>query len=294
MLKKITLYFFIALFCLEITLHLASWSMRFLTDSSIENLESSSNSKQIYKIMVLGESTSYGLLLKDRLKDAYPYKLAKLLGKNRKNIQFHIMNLSYPGQTSDSVLNVFEENFHRYKPNLVISQFGANDTNAALNLLLNMKIFGIPVPASLKKVKIFKFLLLKYLYIKEQKHLINKGEDGHFLFYNPKFKGIKSNSQYFNETFNNYQKIIDVTKQYNTPFVMLTYFTAPPETYNLLWQMQKKNEVHYIDLRLTPRERAAGLYSEDNWHPNEKGHNLIALKLAYFIKSYTNYFFKGF
>ncbi len=273
---------------LELTFSVFGWGTKWIAS---KNNDSSAMSSKVFKIMILGESTSYGVYLKNRLNDAYPYLVASLLSNSRKETEFRVINLSYPGQVSDSILNLFNHHFFKDKPDLVICHFGVNDTSYALNPFLQMKIFGTSAPRFLQNIKTIKFIMLASLYLKNH-NKISRTDEGGFIFHDKHLVNSKSTPDYLVNTQNNYQHILDSIKEHNIPYLMISYFDAPEEVYEMLENIQRINKGHYLNLNVQKFFIGKDIYAEDMWHPNSKGHLLIADRVVELINSDTHYFLK--
>mgnify|MGYP000712017280 CR=1 FL=1 len=276
----------------EVSLQVLGLGVTFFTNRDNETAITQTAGKKIFKILVLGESTSYGMLLKNRLQDAYPYQVAKFLKDKRRDIDFQVINLSYPGQTSYSIANTLERNLKKYKPNLVICHFGVNDSDPVLNPFLQLKFYHLSIPTFIKKIKTFKLITLSYLYFKNRKN-ISQGLEGQFIFENRALNNGQHDFSYVEESKKTYHQILSTIKSQNIPYLMLSYFHTYENIFTLLASVQKENNAHYVNLKLKDREKLQDLYAEDLWHPSIKGHTHIARKIIQLLKENTPYFFKA-
>jgi lysophospholipase L1-like esterase len=284
--KKIFLYSLILLISFEISLHALGFVSKYLSGPKKQVQDSN-----YAKILVLGESTSYGLLLKDRKASSYPSLLEGLINDGDFPKKVDVINVSTPGIVSDSINHSLERNLETYKPDLVICHFGVNDSNPALNPFLEQTIFGVKVPWGLTKVKTLKLIMLGGMYLKNREN-IKVGNDGHFVFHNEQNKKAKKDHIYFERTIHNYQSVIDKLNQKKIPFIMISYFDAPLEFYKLLDDLSTKNKAHYVNMRINEDKKTSKLYANDLWHPSEQGHKYMAKKLYKYINSRKNDFFR--
>jgi lysophospholipase L1-like esterase len=79
-----------------------------------------------YRILCVGDSSTYGLGSSDRERRSYPSQLQRILSSaNASRVQ--VVNLGLPGINSSQALAVLESNLDRYRPNLVLACAGMND-----------------------------------------------------------------------------------------------------------------------------------------------------------------------
>jgi lysophospholipase L1-like esterase len=290
--QKSALIFFVTIVGLELILQSIGFVMRMATVNEVGRALDENIKNKIFRVMVLGESTSYGVLLEERLRDAYPFLLVKKLNALQEDLRVVVTNYSYPGQISDSVKEVFKQNFRQLKPDLVILHFGVNDTNIALNPYLKMSLLGWEIPSSLHNIKLVKLAMISHSYMSGKRKFYTKGRDGQFVYYNKNLEGHESYNDYFDQSYLNYKEIVEVLKNTSTSYLMLSYFTGPEEIYNLLRTIKEEYNSHYIDLKLEETEENKSLFADDEWHPSKKGHEVIAQKIIVYIKEHRDYFFK--
>ena len=243
---------------MELSLHGTGYFVRNKTKKKILN-------KGTNHILVLGESTSYGLMLPNRLTMSYPNLIQKNLNKIHQDKKFEVINLSYPGQTSFSILDNLELNLLKYKPRFAILHFGVNDINPALNPISHLSFFT--------KIKLLKLIYFSYLYFNFQEK-IHEGDHGEFIFYDPDAKDSFTNQEYLQNTMPNYLEVIRLLKKYSVPAVMINYYKSPKVVNELLFKVSQEQNLHLIDLQ--KNKNADQLMSKDNWHPNKEGHKEIA------------------
>ncbi len=289
MIKKMIFIIVFSLILFELGLNAISFGLGFFGSNYDQSKEKVGGKKKIFKIMVLGESTSYGLFLKDRKREAFPFVIKEKMSKLFPDTTFEIINLSYPGQISDSIYSQLEFSLKRYNPSLVICQFGTNDSNPALNPFLQVKFFNMLVPVFLKKIKIVKLAMLSYFYLK-YKNSVSLGGDGHFIFYNKEFENKNGTEEYYVESKKNYQEIINLINKYEKPYLMLSYFNAHDITYKLLLDVKIANNAHYLDLKLPVDENNQFFFADDGWHPSIEGHKYIAGKTVEYILNHRDHF----
>ncbi|MBI3379906.1 tetratricopeptide repeat protein [Candidatus Gottesmanbacteria bacterium] len=82
-----------------------------------------------YRIMTLGESTTYG----GGGENAWPRQLEHILNSTYPKFKFSIVNAAVPGVKTSEILSNMESKLNTYKPNMVISMIGINDDSSGIN-----------------------------------------------------------------------------------------------------------------------------------------------------------------
>lgn len=230
--------------------------------------------KHQLRILVLGESTSYGLLLPSRTEQAYPYLLKKSLQEILPQKEISLVNASVPGQTSFSILRSLDYNLASHQPHLVITHFGVNDANYALTPYGQYSF--------LSHSKLFKLVYFSYLYLRYQEKVF-LGENGEFVFWDKDQDSTSQRVDYVERTSPNMRTILERLKRTKAKVIGLNYFKAPEMVYELINAEMNRAELPLIDLREIDSE---GILSEDNWHPSIKGHQVIKDKILKFIQEH--------
>jgi len=229
------------------------------------------------RILAIGESTTYGLGV-DRDK-AYPALLERML-QERSGTKVVVFNTGVPGQTSTSIVRSVDYQLHKYRPDIVISMFGVNDTNEALNDVSSRLLFGFYVPDAVAHLRVFKLATIVRDYALSGTIL---KEDGAWSFFDPAQqapKGVwRPNLYYRRQVELNYGDVIDIIRAYGARLVMTSYMRADPRLRQLLERIARDKDVPYLELysRETDRDE---YFNDDRFHPNERGHEVIATKLA--------------
>ena len=79
-----------------------------------------------FRIVVLGDSLAFGIGLSDR--EVWPRVLESALNKNQDDFEFEVINAAVPGYTSVQGLTYLKANGLKFKPEIVITCFGLNDS----------------------------------------------------------------------------------------------------------------------------------------------------------------------
>jgi lysophospholipase L1-like esterase len=120
-----------SILCFLIFLELFFWIGSWITQGTqfLENIRLS-GTKDVYKIMCIGESTTYlgG-------KDSYPSQLERFLNTHGQGKRFVVINQGMAGATSTSILSHLDQWLTNYKPDMVIAMVGINDSDDTRQLL---------------------------------------------------------------------------------------------------------------------------------------------------------------
>lgn len=143
--KKILLIFLgflMALIILEITMQAAGFSMLYYRD--YKNNKALKN-KSKYKIMCLGESTTYG---------GYPKELQKILNQKYSG-KFTVIDCGIPATNLDSIFKMLNHNIAKYHPDGVVCMMGINDGIVSFESGINNPCLK---NSKLKTFKLFNFI----------------------------------------------------------------------------------------------------------------------------------------
>jgi lysophospholipase L1-like esterase len=228
------------------------------------------------RILAIGESTTYGLGVEPGM--AYPKQLERLLNQHvSKGVT--VINMGVPGQTSTSILRSIDYQMQKYRPHLVISLFGVNDTNEAVNDLSSQIAFGFYVPEYVARLRIYRLTSLMKDYLLHSPSL--KG-NGAWIFYDPgqtNPDGSWIHNPYYQRQLEfNYNTIIEKVRSHGARMVMLSYLRSDRWVRDLLEDIAENNNVDYIDL-FSPEMHTSEFFTDDNFHPNENGHQVMAEKV---------------
>ncbi len=111
----------ISLLLLEVALRVGGGLFLFLQEQANRH---SLQKGSTYTIVAFGESTT-GL----GGKDSWPSQLEKILNQSDIGITFSVINKGVPGTTSTNILEKTEAIIQEYKPQMIISMMGVNDTS---------------------------------------------------------------------------------------------------------------------------------------------------------------------
>lgn len=261
---------------LECTLRLAGWVL--LLPHRLDK-ESGSEAGNEFRILAIGESTTYGLRVKPD--QSYPKQLERMLNTSFSDRRFVVKNIGVPGQTSSSILRSIDSQLQKYKPDLVISLFGINDTNEVLNDFSTRFIFGsVYVPRWIADMRVYKlFSMTKDFLV----HSPDVKKDGVWLFYdqsqvNPD-GNLLCNEFYLKQLALNYKDVIDKVLRHHAEIMMISYVHRPNCFHELFDKVSTERNVVYLDLFIPDKERHNALFVKDRWHMSELGHRIIAERI---------------
>ncbi|MEK6916611.1 MAG: GDSL-type esterase/lipase family protein, partial [Nanoarchaeota archaeon] len=147
--QKIVLIFlgiFLGLLIIELSLRGAGLIlMQFQKQSSSEN-------KENYVILTIGESTTAGYY------NSWPRELERILNNRSRNIKFSVINEGRSGTNTALILSRLDEQLDKYNPDMVITMMGVNDEGYEYtqdNYIKNIKFI-------FKQLRIYK--LTRYIF----------------------------------------------------------------------------------------------------------------------------------
>ncbi len=101
-----------------------------------------------YRILCLGESTTAG---------PYPSYLADILNEQNSDVHFTVFNEGIGGTDTAMILAQLERNIDNYKPHMIISMLGINDTKETPKFKENLKMKIILI---FKNLRVYKLIVL--------------------------------------------------------------------------------------------------------------------------------------
>lgn len=128
------------------------------------------NIQGAYRIITLGESTTAGMF-KKRQDISWPYQLQERLIQSESNPPVSVLNLAEPGTNSAQQIQRLEKYLESYRPHLVISMLGINDSVVPRFIVEKspLQLFKLARLARHELVKVFPKLAPEY-YFRLQKN----------------------------------------------------------------------------------------------------------------------------
>jgi lysophospholipase L1-like esterase len=258
---------------LEATLRLGGFLLllpRYLTQNAAQESETE------FRILAIGESTTFGFGVGPE--KAYPKRLEQLL-RERKGLDVTVINTGVPAQTSTSILRNIRYQLEKFRPHLVISLFGINDTNEALNDLTSRIAFGCYVPEFVANLRVYRLACIVKDYAL---HAPAVEDHGAWVFFDPAQRGPGGewieNPFYREQLELNYEAIIEVVRSSGSRMAILSYLYPKHELHEFLAGIAEKNGVPYIDL-CSEDTSSPDFFTRDGFHPNERGHEVMAERI---------------
>lgn len=264
----------------------------------------STQDKNSYTILCIGDSSTYGIGATDIEQFSYPVLLENLLKKNNPEMHYNVINKGLPGINSSQVLNRFSNNILEVNPDLVIMQVGVNDwwnleesnimkyynENFIRKLLLGAELI-------INRLKLYQFFKLVFV----SDNVSNESENLD--------NNISSLKEELNiAQFNNENKSKGFWFSYSDPMKTVALYHALNENITKIVQLAEKNHISiifmkyhiggewhmasghlskiytqlnvpFIDNKISFEEakrKGLNVFGNDNWHPGDLGYSLIA------------------
>lgn len=258
-----------------------------------KKLPTAGEDRTTYKILCLGDSSTYGYGASDVKKFSYPSQLQTILEKKIPSQHFKVINLGIPGMNSSQVLNRLRENILRYDPDLLIIMAGINDPwNLEESTILKFYNTGIlkktflNIGYALNKLKLYRFVKLVLISRELNKpktapRIIpfnSKSREKGFIF-SPRSAPEKSSVLYYSIKWN-IKEMLRTAQDYNLDILFMKY-------HNIGWGRPEKiihQTYHELDMTVVDNEKlfaeterlGIDIRGNDGWHPNDLGYLLIA------------------
>ncbi len=283
MMKNILAFFFGLLLCLlwiELLFRIFAWGYR---------LEVPTPDRGAYRILCIGDSSTFGYGSRDLQQESYPAQLEKILRQNNQQ-PVQVINCGLPGINSSQALSIFKSRAGKIKPDLVLVCVGVNDP---WNLISSRVLERYEAPAMkriflkgiyyFQQLKLFRFIYLNWISFQK-----NREEKEPVPDFNEKTveknQKLMPDSSKFEKALeanwtNNYLEFLKVSEEHHCRVFFLEY-------HNEGW-MKPVSKIHSIYSKLDlPRiplfalfqrldENSIPVRGEDGWHPNSLGYSLM-------------------
>jgi lysophospholipase L1-like esterase len=241
-----------------------------------------------YRILCIGDSSTYGLGSSDRERQSYPSQLQRILSSaNASRVQ--VVNLGLPGINSSQALDVLESNLERYRPNLVIACAGVNDPwNMTGSHLLTHYRAGF-----FRKIELRARYWIENLRIYRFVKLCLRGRKRRF-----DAETVASNDELMPdrreqraalalELKENLGAMRLAAEEHGASIVFLEYHSdgwSNPEIE--IHRIYRELQLSFVPLHDYFREldrQGRPIRSEDAWHPNDEGYRLLAERVSNYL-----------
>lgn len=254
--------------------------------------------KDIYRILCIGDSSTYGVGASDVNKFSYPSQLQKILNEKVPNRKFDVVNLGIPGINSSQVLNRFRNYLSKYNPDLVIVMIGINDPwnleesnilkfyneNIFKKMYLSMELF-------LNRLRLYQFFKLvlisnkfkspQYISFPEQElKLPDYNDESRSKSFNLSVRDPMKASALYTAIDNNITALKFIADDNRVNIIFMKYHNGgwgSPE--KVIHQTYAKLNIPVVDnVTIFQKAKKLGLNvrGNDGWHPSDLGYLLIA------------------
>ncbi len=243
---------------------------------------------QSYRIVCIGDSTTYGIGASDRDEFSYPSQLQKILDNNIPDKRYEVINLGIPGINSSQTLNRYTGNISELRPDTVIMMVGINDPwNFEESTIFKyydmnfMKKLNAQAELMLSHLKVYQFFRLLYvssaLRDMEVPAFDKEGKRRAVEFFNDDPGKSKA---FIDALVNNIAELKRISENNHINIVFMKYHTVGwgrPEV--LIHNTYSQLKVPVVDNESMFRQalqRGLNVFGSDRWHPGDLGYRLIA------------------
>lgn len=256
----------------------------------VKNKANAANSN-VYRILCIGDSNTYGLGSSDINKFSYPAQLQRILNEKIHDKKFEVLNLGVPGINSSQVLNRFRKNIKQYKPNMVIVMVGINDPwNLEESNILkfystkNVNIFNnlrMRLGLILNKSQLYQFFKLVFLSGEFNELNIPEYDEktrNNGFIYSSQQSG--KSIALVNAIISNITEIAQIAEDNHVNIMFMKYHNigwGRPEL--VIHHTYTRLGIPIVDNAIVFRKARAfelNVLGKDKWHPNDLGYKLIA------------------
>lgn len=244
-----------------------------------------------YRILCIGDSSTFGIGASDIDKFSYPSQLQKILNEKIPDKSFDVRNLGIPGVNSSQIVNRFNNFISTYTPDMVIVMVGINDPwnleesnimkfyhtkNASIARKLYLRFELL-----LNRLRLYRFFKLVYISdtLKEPKIPVFNNETKRKGFEFSLLNPVKAKALY-NAVIHNITELKQIAEHNHVNIIFMKYHTfgwGRPET--VIHHTYTQLNVPIVDNEFLFKQAAKiglNVWANDGWHPNDAGYNLIA------------------
>jgi lysophospholipase L1-like esterase len=244
--------------------------------------------KSHYRILCLGDSSTYGLGASDIDKFSYPMQLQKILEEKSPGKIFRVINYGIPGLNSSQLLNRIRNIVSEYEPDVVIIMIGINDPwNLEESNILKFykespfdKII-LQFELILNRIRLFQFLKLVFISgeLGEPRNVPFSDRTRSKGFTLSSRDSRKSQALYsaLNE---NILEMVRIANDYRIKIIFMKYHNigwGSPE--KIIYETYTRLKVPIVDNEAIfnkATKMGMNVRGYDGWHPNNFGYSLIA------------------
>lgn len=244
--------------------------------------------KSDYKILCLGDSSTYGLGASNRIKFSYSMQLQRILEEKSPGKKFKVINYGIPGLNSSQLLNRFRKVISEYEPNIVIVMIGINDPwnleeSNILKFYKESPLDKIILRLELifNKIKLYRFFKLLFISGELGKPrnvpFNDKSRSKGFTF---SFNGSRKSQALFSALNENILEFVRISNDYHIKIIFMKYHNtgwgSPEKIINQTYTRLKVPIVDNETIFNKATQMGMNVRGSDGWHPNNLGYLLMA------------------
>jgi len=244
-----------------------------------------------YRILCVGDSSTYGLGASNRDKYSYPAQLNSILSKANQN-KIQVFNKGLPGINSSQTLKILKENIKNIAPDLILVCTGINDpwnyeNSNIFKFYKSTSIFHkirLQFKFYISKLKTVRFIKLLTINLKKNKNFKEAIPDFNNQTINKNHKLLPNNketSRALYETLKfNFLKMKQLAIKNNCKIYFLEYhapgWSNPEKIIHKLYKQLSLDVIKVKDIFQNLDNTNSPIRSKDNWHPNNRGYLILA------------------
>ncbi len=207
----------------------------------------------VFRIVVLGDSITFGWLLKGP--EVYTSVLETLLNQEGGSKKYEVYNLAVDGYNAEQELELLKTKGFSYKPDLVLVGYCCNDNQVGADA-------GLWRHFTRGRSRTLDFIKLEMMRRKE-------GYTGDVMLHR------------------SYVALQKECKQRNAELVTVIFPHTNPQWYDVQLQVDfcKKQGIRYVDLREAFKKEGMEQLLPDQVHPTARGHQIAAEQILAYLKA---------
>lgn len=239
-----------------------------------------------YRILCVGESTTWGVGASDPIKNGYPYQLQEMLNKRFERKRVQCLFDQTIGQNTSEILLKFPKYIKKYRPQLIILMVGINNwwnmdrSNIVLfskkNSFASLFIHAFVFFDQFRVWKLFKYISYSLGIYKERwNYWCPQGSAWEEL----KEKDREHGHRIFEElAMYDIDEMIKLSKLCGAKVIICTYPMGSDRLVNIHMALAKKHGLPVVN-NFAVFGSLPDLFDylwQDYWHPNDRGYSLLA------------------
>lgn len=243
-----------------------------------------------YKVFCVGESSTWGVGASNPRIKGYPHQLEKKLRKKFFHKQIRVFFDDTIGQNTSEILQKIPKYIKKYRPDLIIFMVGANNwwnldkSNILLfsknNLVSALALKTLIFLDKFRTWKLFKWLYYSFAGYKERWNYFFPKEESLVGLEKKLNKNCGGNLWKISNALAEHDltEMVKIAQANEIEVIICTYPSPQPGLDSIYRRATEKFDVPLVDnskifKKLPNREQ---FFSNDSWHPNDKGYNIVA------------------